>query len=1008
MADTVVNTLYPPEIATFQPAFIKTESARITFSLSAFNSLEDINYIHVSIVDNSNNENFLRNYVSTTKENLDEYGVSNGILYIRVNKSREEETIVLGPSKFIIYDSNTDKYQLQLPWTNFLSELSKSQSWLINRYYKVQIRFDKNANLNNDMTNYMFEKRASFSEWSEVTLIKPISEPQVSLTEINNSIDKNNGYPAYQGFFRIVGTIDFPDDKTEYLQKYQIYVYGGEEYNNLIYNSDIIYAAPNYSDNNYGINTIIDLNDTTIGQIYLIKIIWTSNNEYSQIEERYIKITDWESFFSGTCYWNNDIAMDSKKIILNNEDGCAIINFSYEEENVRLPKGICYIYRLCSKDNFKQKEIIYRYEYEGDDGTGSISLNFSFEDYTICSLYQYKYYAQYEDISNNLWSVRHESEIIYPKFYDMLLMRQNRQIAIRYDGQISSWKPTVNRQKVDTLGGRYPKFVENAIMNYKTLEISGVIIAEEDFNRKFLNEFDDYYNIHMKQYEKEFGKNYLIRNDTEADGENLYPKENQIHSFIKDEDEDIIKTITGPDVYKNEDFSGQLFNEHDSYPHENWYWEREFREELVNWLNDGYPKLYRSMPEGNIPVMVTDINLTPKVELGRMIYDFSATLYEVGNGYSLEDLNRLGIINIPELSNNFIDTSTISSFTKKGFGQYYATGNLKLNDNEGAMNNLSDNNTSNNTSNDIISKISTNLKNQKYSNDEFNVKGLNLQNVKIQFITSPCYYTYNGEKWEKANGITDNTWLGYIFKLNDKDIFVNEKGYYQVPKNINVTSLDFYDNDNVLIDYEYTYVEMIENQNTENLESIINIFGQISNTFYPNNDIIDFLKEKYDSIILEDGQYVINQLDTIQTLDLDITPYSVLKITYDDDTQTNLYVGRTGVLNFSNDDIRIKNIKILGRRMVEEQIYNNIKDSSLREWEYRIDNETYDSINSIINPKYNTVYSFGEDNYKIYYINGYWYDVEYDDNNSFIIAKIPIEGMINYKVQVLVKTKSGG
>jgi len=32
----------------------------------------------------------------------------------------------------------------------------------------------------------------------------------------------------------------------------------------------------------------------------------------------------------------------------------------------------------------------------------------------------------------------------------------------------------------------------------------------------------------------------------------------------------------------------------------------------------------------------------------------------------------------------------------------------------------------------------------------------------------------------------------------------------------------------------------------------------------------------------------------------------------------------------------------------------------------------------------------------------------YNDNNNFIIAKIPIEGMINYKVQILVKTKSGG
>ena len=80
------------------------------------------------------------------------------------------------------------------------------------------------------------------------------------------------------------------------------------------------------------------------------------------------------------------------------------------------------------------------------------------------------------------------------------------------------------------------------------------------------------------------------------------------------------------------------------------------------------------MPEGNIPVMVMDVSLTPKTELGRMIYDFSATLYEVGDGYSLEDLERLNIINIPELSNEFIDKESggVNTYNlKTGFGQYY-------------------------------------------------------------------------------------------------------------------------------------------------------------------------------------------------------------------------------------------------------------------------------------------------------------------------------------------------
>ena len=87
------------------------------------------------------------------------------------------------------------------------------------------------------------------------------------------------------------------------------------------------------------------------------------------------------------------------------------------------------------------------------------------------------------------------------------------------------------------------------------------------------------------------------------------------------------------------------------------------------------------MPEGNVAVMLTDINLTPNAQLGRRLYNFSATLYEVGDGYSLESLDQLGIINIPnpsaifltETSTNIdIDTSDTSTnvIWTRGFGQY--------------------------------------------------------------------------------------------------------------------------------------------------------------------------------------------------------------------------------------------------------------------------------------------------------------------------------------------------
>ena len=51
----------------------------------------------------------------------------------------------------------------------------------------------------------------------------------------------------------------------------------------------------------------------------------------------------------------------------------------------------------------------------------------------------------------------------------------------------------------------------------------------------------------------------------------------------------------------------------------------------MNYLYDDMPKLFRSTPEGNILVRITDVNLTPKQELARMIYDFTCVATEIGD-----------------------------------------------------------------------------------------------------------------------------------------------------------------------------------------------------------------------------------------------------------------------------------------------------------------------------------------------------------------------------------------
>lgn len=173
-----------------------------------------------------------------------------------------------------------------------------------------------------------------------------------------------------------------------------------------------------------------------------------------------------------------------------------------------MPPGYLYIFRSSSEDNYVNNEVI---QVSAENG----SIDTTFEDRTVCSLIQYRYKAQYKLKKGSTWTrMRLAPRYIYPDFYDMLILRQDKQIAIRYDEQIPSLKPIVNRVKIDTLGSKYPRFAENARMNYKQFQINGLITAEADFNRKFMDEKDDEFAPSIEAYDENIGNVWQVRNDT--------------------------------------------------------------------------------------------------------------------------------------------------------------------------------------------------------------------------------------------------------------------------------------------------------------------------------------------------------------------------------------------------------------------------------------------------------------------------------------------------------------
>lgn len=168
-------------------------------------------------------------------------------------------------------------------------------------------------------------------------------------------------------------------------------------------------------------------------------------------------------------------------------------------------------------------------------------------------------------------------------FEDILLSDSKRQLKIRFNPKISSFKNTIQETKQDTIGGAYPIFFRNGRLKYKEFQISGLI------------------------------------------------------SLLMDEPSDSnmrVSTNASKDEAISNNFATNLTGQ-------NIYNERKFKLEVLEWLTNGELKLFRSPTEGNYIIRIMNVSMSPEDTLGRMIHNFSATAYEAQE-LNLENLRALG------------------------------------------------------------------------------------------------------------------------------------------------------------------------------------------------------------------------------------------------------------------------------------------------------------------------------------------------------------------------------
>lgn len=1014
---TVINTLFPPICNTFMNAFPNTTDAVVYFSLSPFNSSTEIKHVHISVVNQLNNENAI-----AIKH-------PSGVLFSDLN-----------------YDTKAGMYYVTIPVTDIDGNVFN-----INQFYKVQLRFDSCnwdnidgndiPNTEKKVTNYLLNYQQYFSEWSSVCLIRPILQPSIFVKtfEIYQEAAGSSKVPSYnKGIIPIVGNMSFGDgsqNETETMQSYQIKILS-ENGREVLQTYPTIYTGDNLDPN--VINYKIDLQklDITDSSQFKLEIIGITRNQYTCTKTYDFQISDFleeEKF--------NPIL----KVEMDNENGIAKVHVTNKSEQTLF--GTVYVKRSSSLDNFKTVENIYAAKIAGN-------LDVTIEDNTVSSLVWYQYSAQFENSAGAFTPVKN-SQVFLPEFYDAILSRGEKQYNIKYNYTVSNMKPVVNRAKIDTLGGRYPKFAENAILNYKQFSIKGMISAEADAYQKFLEKKKVYsgnLNNYYSAYKENSGIKDLARND--------------FQEWIKDTSRD----------YPQSNMVGDTSYRFLTTTENDWMWEREFREELVEWLNDGEPKLYRSMPEGSMVVMLTDVNLTPMQGRSRLNWDFTATVYEIAEADSLELLDSLGIYKTVKLPEAIQGDGGGSVDPEPEYVKVVKVGQLfqyEVTDKSDIRNMLLQE----------LQKKYGKRDSEKESWDEGNVLSdkkpdeLYLKNVKIFFHNKPnLYYTdsagnlqwvYENKYDPRIHG-DKKIFTGYSFNMvtsaseGEINIFVNDRGYYQIPNDLDVKSLSFNrPGDIVTIEYTMVYKEKNNISNTIAGNTVSRtVIGQYEGIFQPNQYLGEKIRSKYNFV--KTGEYS-ERMQYWKGICLDTVPYALCGIEYvGGDGEQTYEIGHTGVLHMLKQ-FSVKDIRFFGRRMVRQDIS---RQRFLEDWEYVIDSSvseetlgrymnwftldkedtkkrvsiyqddevskkivpswqvinpdnqksgyvTYNTVEEIENPQRNTVYDIGG-NLKIYY-HDHWYNfknlaidtTELVSNNAMQeigLAVAPIEGQVNYYGTVVQST----
>ena len=527
------NKLYPPYVEGTLPAMIQGDMLVVPFQLNRAVARADFNCMSIIL------------------------------------KTVQTNTILCdGDPKYastnIEYDNTTGTWKALFP----IGDLVTS-----GQYYKVQVAF-----ANGEYDNLSWKYTGLIGYYSSVSIVKCTSRPNIYIKNLDDTSTSNTHQYEYTGVYSQKGS---NQDKTEKVYSYRFDLY--DEASELVATSgEQVHNTSLDTEKFESSDTWLVTKNLKPGYWYTVQYTVTTLNNLVVASPAY-KVMPVETV-------DFDICADlSAKMI--NEDGYVDVRLIPKEHNTKTVRGSFVLIRSSDEDNYDSWQELYKFDLVNEHPDKLL-----WQDFTVRQGVFYKYALQaYND--NGLYSSKllNKEGLIYADFEDAFLFDGERQLNIRFDPKVSSFKTTILESKMDTLGGQFPFIFRNGNVSYQEFPIAGLISMLSDPNELFMKGIQSVAHTAERTHTKAAGAAYDF--DTHLAGDNFRR-------------------------------------------------EREFKMEVLNWLNNGEPKLFRSPGEGNFIVRLMNVSLSPNDTLSRMLHTFSCTAYEVAE-CNFVNLNKYGFVKAP-------------------------------------------------------------------------------------------------------------------------------------------------------------------------------------------------------------------------------------------------------------------------------------------------------------------------------------------------------------------------